>query len=123
MHATYSTNNGNNQSQSGNSTNKCLVNLSKMPLTPAQDSLLCKDPSFAIASNNPLNVGFITTIESVCHKLSGKNLQELKAETNCLLTKARAPMAKIIREEWKALKELREDKERIVLTVDKAVAT
>ena len=81
----YSTNSGNNQFQSGNSTNKWVVNLCKTPLTPAQESLLSKCPNFAIAPNNPLNVDFITAIELVCHKLPDQDLQELRAGTNCLL--------------------------------------
>ena len=119
---TYSTNNGSSQSQSSNSTNKWVVNLSKTLLTQAQESLQSKGPNFAIAPNNPPNVDFITAIESVRHKLSDQFLQELRAETNCLLRKARAPRANITREEKKALRELKEDKDRIVLTVDKGVA-
>ena len=49
-------------------------------------------------------------------------MQEPRAETNCLLKKARAPRANITREEKKALRELKEDKDRIVLTADKGVA-
>ena len=119
--ATYSTNNGNNQSESGNSTNKWVVNLSKTSLTPAHEFLLSKGPNFAIAPNNPPNVDFITAIESVCHTFLDQDSQELRAETSCLLKKATAPRANITREENKALRELREDKERIVLTVDKGV--
>ena len=58
----------------------------------------------------------------MCHKISDQNSQELGIEISCLLKKARAPRAHIIREEKKALRILREDKERIVLTVDKGVA-
>ena len=58
----------------------------------------------------------------MCHKLSDQDLEELRVETNHLLRKARAPRANITREEKKAVRELREDKERIVLTADKGVA-
>ena len=119
---TYSTNNGNSQSQSSNSTNKWVVNLPKIPLTQAQESLLSKGPNFAIAPNNPPNVDFITAIELVCHKPLDQDLQELRVETSCLLRKARAPRANITREEKRALRELKEDKDRIVLTADKGVA-
>ena len=43
-------NNGNSQSQQGNS-NKWFINLSKTPLTKGQESLLAKGPNFAIAPN------------------------------------------------------------------------
>ena len=47
-------------------------------------------------------------------------MQELRAETNCLLRKGK-PRSNITKEESKALSELREDKERMVLTADKGV--
>ena len=99
-----------------------MVNLSKTPLTPAQESLLSKSPNFVITPNNPPNIDSITAIELVCHKPLDQDSQELRTETNCLLKKARAPRANITREEKKALRELRKDKERIVLTADKGVA-
>ena len=58
----------------------------------------------------------------MCHKLLDQDLQERGAETNCLLRKARAPRANITREEKKALRALKEDKDRIVLTAEKGVA-
>ena len=122
---TYSNNNGNSQSQSSissNSTNKWVVNLSKTPLTQVQESLLSKGPNFAIAPNNLPDVDFITGIELVCYKLSEQDSKELRAETNCLLRKATAHRANITREEKKALRELKDDKDRILLTVDKGVA-
>ena len=51
-----------------------------------------------------------------------QDAQELKAESNCLLRRAKPPKPNITKEEHRALKELREDKERMVLTVDKGVA-
>ena len=66
---------------------------------------------------------FISAIESVCPKLSDQDAQELRAETNCLLRKAKPPKSNITKEESKALRELREDKEIMVLTADKGVAT
>ena len=61
-------------------------------------------------------------MESVCHKLLHQDVQELRAETNCLLREAKPPKSNITKEESKALRELREDKERMVLTKDKGVA-
>ena len=87
-----------------------------------QESFLSKGPNFAIAPNNPPHLDLITAIESVCHNLSHQDSQELRAETHCLLRKARAPKANLTKEEKKALKELRKDEDKIVLTVEKAVA-
>ena len=105
-----------------NQTNKWIVNLSSVPLTPAQESLLAKGPNFALAPPNPPNVEFISAMESVCQQLSDQDAQELRVETNCLLRKAKTQNSNITKEERKALKELRGDQERIVLTTDKGVA-
>ena len=51
-----------------------------------------------------------------------QDAQELRAETNYLLRRAKPPRSNITKEEKKALKELREDKDRMVLTADKGVA-
>ena len=64
---------------------------------------------------------FISAIELVCQKHSDQDVQELRVETNCLLRKAKAPNSNVTKEESKALKELRGDQERIVLTADKGV--
>ena len=101
--------------------NKWVVNLSNVPLIPAQDSLLSKGPNFALAPNNPPNVEFISAIGSACQRLSDQDAQELRAETSYLLRRAKAPRSNIIKEEKTALKELREDQDRMVLTADKGV--
>ena len=89
--------------------NKWVVNLSKLPLTPAQESLLSKGPNFALAPANPPNVELISAIESVCQRLSEQDAQELRVEINHLLKRAKSPGSNITKEEKKALKELRED--------------
>ena len=115
-------NNNNRPSHRVSSNNrKWVINLSSVPLTPAQESLLSKGPYFALAPTNPPNGELISGIGSVCHKLLEQDAQELRAETNCLLRRAKPPKPNITKED-KALKELRQDKERMVLTVDKGVA-
>ena len=49
-------------------------------------------------------------------------MQELRAEVYILLRRAKPPRRNMSREEKKALKELREDQDRMVLTADKGVA-
>ena len=102
--------------------NKWAVNLSKSPLTPAQESLLSRGLNFALASTNLPNVEFISLVESACQRLLVQDAQNLRAEVNHLLKKAKIPRSNITKDEQGALKELREDKERMVLTVDKGVA-
>ena len=117
----------NNQAQGSSSSNvsqgnKWVVNLSKLPLTPAQESLLSKEANFSLATNNPPNLEFISAIASVHKRLLEQDAQELRAEINYLLKRAKTPRSNITKEEKAALKELREDQDRMVLTVDKGVA-
>ena len=110
------------QNSDNSSSSKWVVNLSSLPLTPAQVSVLSKVPNFSLAPNNSPNVEFISAVKSACQKLSDQNVQELRAEVNILLRRAKPTKSNIRREEKKALKELREDQDRMVLTADEGVA-
>ena len=57
-----------------------------------------------------------------CQNLTEQDVQELRAEVKIILRRAKLPKSNISREEKKALKELREDQDRMVLTVDKGMA-
>ena len=65
---------------------------------------------------------FISAVESACQRLSEQDAQELRAEINHLLKKAKTPRSNITKDEKRALKELREDKEGMVLTAEKGLA-
>ena len=65
---------------------------------------------------------FILAVESACQRLSEQDAQELRAEINHSLKRAKTPRSNITKEEKKALKELREDQDRMVLTADMRVA-
>ena len=109
-------------SKCNSTTSKWVINLSSLPLTPAQVSLLSKGPNFSLLPNNPPNVEFISAIELACQKITEKDAQELRAEVNIMLRRAKPPNNNISREEKKALKEQSEDQDRMVLTADKGVA-
>ena len=100
---------------------KWVVNLSS-PLTPAQVSLSSRGPNFALAPTNLPNVEFISVVKAACQRLTDQDAQELRVEVNILLTRTKLPKNNISREEKKALKELREDQDGMVLMVDKGVA-
>ena len=57
-----------------------VKNLSKIPLTPAQRSLLSKGLNYAIAPRHPSNLEYITSIESACQKLNQQDAEELRAD-------------------------------------------
>ena len=54
----------------GDPSHKWVINLSNKSLTQAQRSLLAKGPIYAISSQAPPNLEYITAIESVCTKLN-----------------------------------------------------
>ena len=91
------------------------------PLTQAQVSLLSEGPNFALTHTNPPNVEFNSVVEAACQRLPEQDTQEHRTEVNILLQRPKPPKSNITKKEKKALKELREDQDRIVLTVDKGV--
>ena len=93
----------------------------KAPLTQAQQSVLARGPNYAISTNKPPNVDYITAIESVCHTLTYQDAEEIRADINTLLRRAQSPKPNLNKEEIKALGELRKDKDILVLTADKGV--
>ena len=68
------------------------------------------------------NVDYITAIESVCPKLKEEEALELRAYVNSLLRKAKVPKANLTKQERIGLYQLKKDKERVILTVNKGVA-
>ena len=58
----------------------------------------------------------------MCGRLKEQDAMELRADINALLRKAKAPKPNIARQESIALSQLRRDKDRVILTVDKGVA-
>ena len=93
-----------------------------MELTEAQKSVLSKGPNFAVSPDNVPNLDYITAIETMCSKLKAEDGAELRGEINAVLRKGKAPKPNLNMEERIALNQLRKDKDRIILTVDKGVA-
>ena len=112
---------GYHNQDNNNSNSKWVINLSKVALTWAQRSLLEKGPNFAISPNNIPNLDYITAIETVCSKLKEEDVAELRGEINGILKKGKIPKPNLDKEERIALNQLRKDKDRVILTVDKGV--
>ena len=106
---------------SDTSTSKWVKNLSDKPLTQAQRSLLAHGPNYAVIPKNPPKEEYIAAIEQTCHKLKEGEVDELRVEVKNLLKKAKTPRSNISREEFQAIKELKRDDSRIILTADKGV--
>ena len=97
-------------------------NLSNKPLTPAQRSVLAKGPNFAVTPRQPPNLEYITAIEAACTKLSQQDAEELRADINRVLRSSHPPKPNLTKNQMSALRELKKDRDRIVLTADKGVA-
>ena len=101
---------------------KWVINLSNKPLTPAQRSVLAKGPNFAVTPRQPPNLEHITAIEAACTKLSQQDAEELRADINRVLRSSHPPKPNLTKAQNIALRELKRDRDRIVLTADKGVA-
>ena len=102
--------------------NKWVKNLSEIPLTEAQVSLLAHSPQFSYSSQKPPYGEYITAVEQACLNLEPHNAEELRAEIRGALKHTHNPRRNITKEEAQALAELRKDHSRVILTADKGVA-
>ena len=106
---------------SDTSTSKWVKNLLDKPLTQAQTSLLAHGTNYAIIPRNPPKEEYIAAIEQVCHKLKEREADELRVEVKNILKQAHTPRSNISKEEFQAIRELKEDDSRIILTADKGI--
>ena len=101
---------------------KCwVVNLLSKHLSTAQEMVLAHGPNFAVTPKTPYQE-YITTAEVACQSLKPTEAEEFRADIARVLKQARPPKSNISKEEWNAIKELRTDKEHLILTADKWVA-
>ena len=102
-----------------------MINLSNTPLTAQQERLLSHGPKFVIRPKKPPVREYIVAMEQACTRLNQGEADELCVEVKKTLKKAknrsRTP-SNITNDEFKALKELKEDRDRVILTADKGVA-
>ena len=99
-----------------------VINLSSKPLTPAERSVLAKGPNFVVSPKQPPNLEYITAIEAACTKLSQQDAEELRADINRVLRSSHPPKPNLTNAQNLALRELKMDRDCIVLTADKGVA-
>ena len=77
---------------------------------------------FCSGTPNPSYLEYITAIELACQSLNTNEAEELRADIYRALRHSHPPKLNLRKEEWKALKQLRTDKDHMVLTADKRVA-
>ena len=103
-------------------TKKWVINLSSIPLTKEQESLLAHGPNFAITPKRPPVGDYITNIEKACQSLDTNMAEELRSEVYRVLRKPHQLKPNLKKEEMIAMKQLKSDKNHMVLTADKGVA-
>ena len=64
---------------------------------------------------------YITAVEVACQSLKPSEADDFRADIARVLKQAIPSKSNISKEEWKAIKELRTDKEHLILTADKGV--
>ena len=106
--------------------NKTWVrNLSSTPLTDDQERLLAQGPKFSIRPRQPPVGEYVEAVEQACSRLNKGEADEIRVEVKKALKRAQCssrPSPNISKQEYQALKELKEDKSRVILTMDKGVS-
>ena len=117
-----SDNNNNNHSNTNTIGTHWVRNLSKTPLTEAQECLLAHGPNFVIVPKEPPICEYIVATEKACQHLMQGKVEELRGEIKSILKKKPNTKPNISREEYQALKEIRKDNTKMVLTANKGVS-
>ena len=97
-------------------------NLSKTPLTEAQECLLGHGPNFVLVPKELPTCEYIAATEKTCQHLIQGKAEELRGEIKQLLMMKHNIKPNIHKEEYQALKQLKKDNTRMVLTADKGVS-
>ena len=92
------------------------------PLTEVQEKTLVHGPNFVIVTKEPPVNKYITQIERVCQQLKQGKVEELGGETKQIFKNIQPPKPNIMKEEAKAIQEMRRDKERVILRANKGVS-
>ena len=111
-----------NQIQNNNTNKNWVRNLCKTLITKAQEQVLAHGPNFTVVTKEPPIGEYVAQVEKLCQQLKQVEAEELRGEIKSILKKIHPPKSNITKEETKAIKELKEEKDRIILTMDKGVS-
>ena len=108
-------------SSNNSNNNNWVRNFSKTPLTDAQQCLLNHGPNFVIIPREPWTCDYIVATEKACQQLTPQKVEQLRGEIKSLLRKDHKIKTNIPRDEHQALRQIKRDNTRMVLTTDKGV--
>ena len=110
-------------------TKKWVINLSNKDLTPGKVKLLQRSPKFAVTTPKVSVTKYIAVTKQICDRLSenteGVDCSEYYQKIKDLLQDYKdkcATCPNITKQEQEAIKQLKQDDTRVVLTTDKGVA-
>ena len=106
-------------------TKKWVRNLSSTPLSEDQERLLARGPKFSIKPRQPPVSEYVVTVEQASSRLEKGETDEIRVEVKKASKRAQCtprPSSNISRKEYQALRELKEDKSRVILTADKGAS-
>ena len=83
---------------------------------------LSHGPNFVIVAKEPPVSKYISQMERVCQQLKQGKAEECRGETKQILKNIQPLKPNIMKEETKAIQDLKRDKERVVLTANKGVS-
>ena len=101
---------------------KWVIKLTQQTPDPGSKVLAGQGTQLCQSSQVPLNLEHTIAIESVCTKLSQQDVEGLRANINRVLRGSHPPRSDISKAEAQVIRELKGDKDRLVLTSDKGVA-
>ncbi|XP_019643892.1 PREDICTED: uncharacterized protein LOC109484960 [Branchiostoma belcheri] len=107
---------------SGTQLKKWVVNISKKSLTDHQTGVLQKGLNFAVTPDKVPVEDFVVATESACLHLSPSSAEQLRSEVAGILRTAKPPKPNITKQEREALKELKKEKDLLILPADKGKA-
>ena len=102
--------------------NTWVKNLSSIPLTKDQIKALAHSPNYTIVPRSPPVGEYIVVIENACNQLPTGKGGRVVGRDKSSAEEDPPPKFNITRQERKAIEELRRDKTRMILTVDKGVS-
>ena len=103
------------------SNSRWVINMSKKPLTEPQVKLLAHGPNYVVTPSSPPIGEYIAAVEKTCQSLTQGEADEMRAEIKAVIKRSYPPRPNITKEEQRALRELKKDDTRVILTTDKGV--
>ena len=98
---------------------KWVINLSSTPLTDEQEKLLAHGPEFVVTPREASVKEYIAAVEQACTTLEQGKQEEFRVEVKRLIKQDQnnRRQANVSKEEFKALRELKMDNNRLILLI------